>query len=318
MEYKDYYKTLGVEKTVGKEELRKRYRKLARQYHPDVNTTDKNAAARFAEISEAYDVLSDDEKRRKYETLGSDWEQHRSSGQGGHFDWSKYASPGSGRQGNEGRSWEDLFKGGTGAGDGASEFFRNIFGQGFRGRGDADFPRKGRDLHAELAITLEEAYSGGAQILTIGDRQIRLTLKPGIWDRQTIKIGGKGAPGTRAGGNGDLYITFLLKQHTEYRLDGTDLHLDLPLSIYAALLGSEQEVKTISGTFNVKIPPGTQNGTVFKLKGRGFPVYGKSDSHGDLFLKVVLRLPEKLNSRENTLFRELAALRNEKVGEETE
>jgi len=306
MEYKDYYKILGVEKTAGKEELKRQYRKLARQYHPDVNTTDRNAGKKFGEISEAYEVLSDDEKRKKYDALGSDWERSRSTGQEHDFDWSRYASRSGGQEGNPGRNWEDLF-GGDAA---SSDFFRTIFGQGFGGREEARSAAKGPDLSAELAISLEEAYEGGTKILTIGDRQVRLKLKPGIWDRQTIKIAAQGAPGANGGENGDLYLTFLLEPHAEYMLDGTDLHRDVPVSLYAAILGATMEIRTISGIFKLRIPPGTKNGTVLKLKGKGFPVYEKPGIRGDLFLKVAVQLPEDPTPKEKTLFRELAALRN--------
>jgi len=311
MEYKDYYKALGVEKGVGKEELKKQYRKLARKYHPDVNTADKDAGLRFGEISEAYDVLSDDEKRRKYDEFGADWEQHQKEGQAENFDWSKYATAG-GREGGGAQDWEGLF----GKDAGSSEFFRTIFGQAYGGGAGARFARKGRDLRAELPISLEEAYYGGAKVLDLGKRNIRLKLKPGIWDGQTIQIAGKGADGVGGAESGDLYITFNIQPHPDYRLDGRDLHKEMSLSIYSALLGAAFEVETISGKFELKIPPETKNGTVFRLKGKGFPVYGESGNHGDLFLKVSLRLPEKPTAKEKKLFRELAALRNERVGGE--
>ncbi len=314
MEYKDYYKTLGVERTAGKDELKKQYRKLARQYHPDVNTTDKNAAAKFREITEAYEVLTDDEKRRKYDAFGSDWEQHQNSGQADTFDWSKYATRESGQEGASTQNWEDLFGGDSDP----SDFFRTLFGQEFRSREGGRFARKGQDVDAELAISLEEAYEGGVKILSVGDKKIRLTLKPGIWDRQKIKIAGKGVSGNNGGENGDLYITFLIKPHPEYRLDGTDLFKDIPVSVYSALLGAALEVRTISGKFELKIPPGTKNGTILRLKGKGFPVYGKPGEQGNLFLRVVLQLPENLTSGEKKLWRELAALRNEKVQGEKE
>ncbi|MFZ2781602.1 MAG: J domain-containing protein [Rectinemataceae bacterium] len=308
-EYKDYYKALGVERTAGKEELKKQYRKLARQYHPDVNTTDKNAAAKFNEITEAYDVLTDDEKRRKYDAFGSDWEQHQSSGQTDNFDWSKYAPRENRQEEASSRNWEDLF----GRDSDPSDFFKTLFGQGFQGREGARFARKGQDMSAELAISLEEAYEGGTKTLSIGDKKIRLKLKPGIWDRQKIKIAGKGVPGSNGGENGDLYITFLIKPHPEYRLDGTDLFRDIPVSVYAAMLGTALEVQTISGKFELKIPPGTKNGTVLRLRGKGFPVYGKPGNQGNLFLRVMLQLPEKLTAQEKKLWRELASLRGEKV-----
>jgi len=305
MDYKDYYKTLGVEKTATKDEIKKQYRKLARQFHPDVNTADKGATAKFADISEAYEVLSDDEKRKKYDTLGSDWQQYQNSGQNQGFDWSKYASPGAGASGQGTQNWEDLF-----GGDGdTSDFFQNLFGRGFGGRQGSRSAR-GSDLKAELIISLEEAYEGGVKVLTVGERQIRLTLKPGIWDKQTIKVAGKGAPGPQGHPDGDLYLTFLLAPHPDYQLEGVDLYKTFGLNLYAALLGSSLEVATISGKFKLKIPPGTKNGTVFKLKGKGFPHYGKPGSHGDLYLKADLELPELLTAEEQTLFRKLAELRN--------
>jgi curved DNA-binding protein len=309
MEYRDYYKILGVEKTATKEELKKRYRKLARTYHPDVNVTDKDAARKFGEISEAYNVLIDDDKRKKYDELGMDWDQHQNAEQEGGFDWSKYASQGNGRGGSTTPKWEDLF----GMGGGNSDFFKTIFGQDFQGREGAQFASRGQDLSAELPLSLQEAYKGGTKILSIGSNKIRIKLLPGIWDRQRIKIDGKGMPGSNGAAHGDLYITFLLKPDPEYRLDGVNLYKDIPLSIYSALLGATLVVQTISGKFELTIPPETKNGTVFRLKGRGYPIYGKPDGHGDLFLRTVLNLPEKLTEREKALFRELANLRQEKV-----
>jgi len=309
MEYKDYYKVLGIARTAGKADIKKKYRELARKYHPDVNVSDKDAGVKFGEISEAYDVLSDDEKRRKYDAFGSDWEQYQSSGQTGNFDWSKYAAQGGDKNGNHAGDWKEFFNESTTS----SDFFKAIFGQDFRGGAGAGFPRKGRDLQAELTISLEEAYEGGVKTLTVGNKNIRLKLKPGIWDRQRIQIAGKGAQGSGGAASGDLYITFLIEPHPEYRLDGTDLYKDIALGIFPAMLGDTLEVRTISGKFELKIPPGTQSGTVFRLKGRGFPVYDTPGSQGDLFLRVVLRLPENLTPQEKKLVRELDELRKIKV-----
>jgi curved DNA-binding protein len=311
MDYKDYYSVLGVAKTAGKADIKKKYRELARKYHPDVNVTDKDAGVKFGEISEAYEVLSDDEKRRKYDAFGSDWEQYQSSGQTGNFDWSKYAAQGGAKDGDPAQDWKDFFGGNTTT----SDFFKTIFGQEFRGREGAGFARKGRDLQAELTISLEEAYQGGVKIITVGDKNIRLKLKSGIWDRQRIQIAGKGAQGSGGAANGDLYITFLIEPHPEYRLDGTNLFKDIELGVFPAMLGDTLEVQTISGKFELKIPPGTQNGTVFRLKGRGFPVYDTPGNQGDLFLRVVLRLPEDLTPQEKKLVQELDDLRKVKVAE---
>ena len=300
MDFQDYYKTLGVTPTATTDEIKKAYRKLAREHHPDVNPTDQGATARFAKLSEANEVLSDPEKRRKYDSLESDYNQHQSAAPGDPFDWTKYSS------------------GAADAGDDdASEFFRNFFGQGFGARSNLRVPRRGHDLKASVTLTLEEAYHGGRKHFTVGDEPIGLLLKPGIWDRQSIKLAGKGAPGTHGGEAGDLYLTFLLEPHPDYRLEGTDLHRDLPVGLYAALLGASVEVKTISGTFQLKIPPETKNASVFKLKGKGFPVYDKPGTSGDLFLRLMVQLPEGLSEVEKKLLRELASLRNQSVGKES-
>jgi curved DNA-binding protein len=307
MQYKDYYKILGVGKAAGIDELKTQYRKLARRYHPDVNTVDKDAGAKFGEISEAYDVLSDADKRRKYDAFGADWERYGESGTKDDFDWSKYAARKNEKDAESGRDWEDVF----GAAAGASEFFRNMFGQGTEARKSS---HKGKDLNAQVEISLEDAYSGGSREIGIGDRKIRIKLKPGIWDRQKIQIAGKGAYGMEGTGNGDLFITFLIKPHPDYRLEGADLYKDLPLSVFSAMLGTAMEVNTISGKFELEIPPETKNGTVFRLKSKGFPVYEKPGVQGDLYLRTVIQLPEKLTPREKDLVREIAALRGEKVG----
>lgn len=309
MEYKDYYKILGLAKGVGKDELKKQYRKLARKYHPDVNTTDKDAGARFAEISEAYEVLSDDERRKKYDALGSDWERYGKSDQADGFDWSKYASSQGGQENASGPRWEDIF----GSQSDGSDFFSSMFGQASGARRGSRPTDRGSDLRAELEISLEEAYEGGVKVISVGSRKIRLTLKPGIWDKQTIKIDGKGMVGANGSGNGDLYLTFTIMPHKEYRLEGVDLFRDIPVSVYSAMLGTTIQIQTISGTFNLTIRPETRNGTVLKLKSKGFPVYGKTGVQGDLFLRVAIQLPEKLTTREKVLIRELATLRNEPV-----
>ena len=313
VEYKDYYKILGLEKSVGKDELKKQYRKLARKYHPDVNTTDKNAGARFAQISEAYEVLSDEEKRKKYDALGSDWERYSNTDQAEGFDWSKYASSQNGQEKASGPRWEDIF----GSQSDGSDFFSSMFGRSGGARRGSRSAGRGSDLRAEMAISLEEAYEGGVKVITVGNRKIRLNLKPGIWDKQTIKIADKGAAGANGTANGDLYLTFTITPHKEYRLEGVDLFRDIPVSVYAAMLGTTLQVKTISGTFKLTIRPETRNGTVLKLKSKGFPVYGKTGIQGDLFLRVAIQLPEKLSAREKVLIRELATLRNEPLEAET-
>lgn len=337
MEYKDYYKILGVDKNASKDEIKKAYRKLARKFHPDTNPNDKEAAKKFSEINEAHEVLSDDEKRKKYNQLGADWQRYQQSGGAEDFDWSKYstaspgASPGGGWTYYSG-DFEDIF--GDGAG-GFSDFFKNIFG-GFGGGGfRSDFSDagsrksrrsqgysgfgggaslKGQDLSAELSISMEEAYRGCTRIIELDGKKMRINLDPGIRNGQTIRLKGKGGAGTQGAPAGDLYITIRVSEHPDYRREGEDLFKDVPIDVYTALLGGEQEIETISGKYKLKIPPGTNSGSTFRLKGRGFPKYGEPGIKGDLYVKAVIQVPQNLNSEEKELVRKLASIRKKTAG----
>lgn len=340
MEYKDYYKILGVDKNASKDDIKKAYRKLARKYHPDVNPNDAEAAQKFSDISEAQEVLTDDEKRQKYDQLGADWQRYKNAGGSGDFDWTKYASSGAGQ--GDGRTyyysgdWQDIF--GEGGG-GFSDFFTNIFGGfggggfssggssrrssgsspfsggfGGGGFGDGGFAFKGQDLSAELTISLEEAYKGCVRVLDVGGKKMRITLDPGIKDGQTIRLKGKGNPGAQGGPAGDLYITIRVSIHPEYRREGNDLFKEEPVSVYTAMLGGQLDVQTFGGKYKLKIPPETQSGTTFRLKGRGFPVYGKKGRFGDLYVKVTIQVPKNLTANEKELVKKLAEMRNEPLG----
>ncbi len=314
MEYKDYYKILGVDKNATKDEIKKAYRRLARQYHPDINPNDKKASGLFAEINEAHEVLSDDEKRRKYDTLGADWQQYQGNGQQGAaqqhgFDWSKYANA------DGGESFEfrtddlnDLFGDGT-----FSDFFKMFFGsgQGQPGGRTGKLARKGQDYRAELYLDLEVAYEKTTQTIEVNGQSLRITLEPGIRDNQTIKLNGKGGPGVNGGKNGDLYITLKFKPHPVFRREGDDLFMDVPIGVYKAMLGGEQTVKLPSGAIKVKVQAETRNGTTLRIKGKGFPVYGEKGKAGDLYIRLVIELPAGLSAREKELIRELAKIRGE-------
>ncbi len=314
MDYKDYYKILGVDKTASKEEIKKQYRKLARKYHPDVNPNNKEAEEKFKDISEAYDVLSDDEKKKKYDAFGADWKRYQEAGgsQGG-FDWSKYAQQGGGggyRQysGN----MDDVF------GDASfSDFFSTLFGgaggpgagQRTRGRGGMAF--KGQDYNAELHISIQEAFEGTKKTVGIDGKNLRITIHPGVEDGQTIRLKGNGAPGIQGGENGDLYITLRITPDPRYTRKGNDVFMDVPISLYKAILGGEEVIDTLSGQVKIKIKPETNNGTTLRLKGKGFPAYRQEGVSGDLYLKINIQLPQNLTDKEKDLFKQLASLRNE-------
>lgn len=317
MDYKDYYKVLGVEKTATQDQIKKAYRKLARQYHPDVNPNDPEAERKFKEVNEANEVLSDDEKRRKYDQLGADWQRYQQGGgrggfggQGG-FDWSQYAGQG-------GAGGFGGFGGGGGFGDADfSDFFSSIFG-GMGGAGGAggrgSRPGAGQDYQADMELTLEEAYHGGPRTVNVNGKSLRLTIKPGVEDGQTIRLRDQGGPGRYGGPNGSLLITFRIRPDSRYVRTGHDLTMDVPVSLFKALLGGEQQVDTLGGPVKIKLKPETANNTRLRLRGKGFPVYGQPEQHGDLYLRLQVELPRNLTEPEKDLLRQLAELRGETVG----
>ncbi|QNE41323.1 J domain-containing protein [Hymenobacter sp. NBH84] len=307
MDYKDYYKALGVEKNATADQIKKAYRKLARQYHPDVNPNDPEAERKFKEVNEANEVLSDPEKRSKYDQLGADWQRYQQAGAGGAqgagggFDWSQYA-----QGGGFGGGSEDPFGGAD-----FSDFFGNIFGGMGGGRAGGTRARAGQDYQAELVLTLEEAYQGGPRTITVNGKNLRLTVKPGMEDGQTIRLRNQGGPGLNGGPAGSLYLTFRIEPDPRYTRTGNDLTQEVPVSVYKAILGGDQVVDTLSGSVKIKIKPETQNDTRLRLRGKGFPVYDQPGQFGDLYLRLTLSLPQQLTEQEKDLFRQLAALRNE-------
>lgn len=314
MKYRDYYKILGLSKNATKDEIKKAYRSLARKYHPDINPNDKKATKIFADINEANEVLSSDEKRKKYDALGSDWQEYQNAGPQGTtqqqgFDWSQYG------QGTGSQSYtvtEDDLNNMFGGG-GFSEFFQNFFSssQGKSGGASNKFARKGMDYQAELELKLEEAYNKTIKTITINDKNLKITLEPGIRDGQIIRLKGQGGLGVNGGANGDLFITLNIKPHPVYEREGDDLIMELGVSVYKALLGGEKTIKLLSGSIKIKIAPETRSGTTLRVKGKGFPVYRKKDEYGDLYIKLVLDLPTKLTEREKELITELAQIRGE-------
>jgi curved DNA-binding protein len=309
VEYKDYYKILGVDRSASKDEIKKQYRKLVRKYHPDVNPNDKQAEEKFKDVSEAYEVLSDEEKRKKYDTLGANWNkyQHAGAPEGGGFDWSQFG--GGGAYTYEG-NMDDFGN--------FSDFFSQFFG-GASGAGTGQRARnrasnmafRGSDLQAEMSLTLQEAYEGTRKTVTVNNQNLRITIYPGVEDGQVIKLRGNGAPGTNSAENGDLYITMRIEPDPVYVRKGKDLYMDAPVNIYKAILGGEEILDTLSGKVKIKIAPETSNGTMLRLKGKGFPVYKHIGQYGDLYVKINLQLPKDLTEQEKKVFYQLAKLRNE-------
>jgi curved DNA-binding protein len=318
MEYKDYYKVLGVSKTATQDEIKKAFRKLAVKYHPDKNKENKEAEEKFKEINEANEVLSDVEKRKKYDELGENWKYYQQSGgsQSQDFDWAQYANQGGGQtqytyEGDFGDSF---------GGSGFSDFFDTLFGgggggfrssqQGTRGRRSTrKTSLKGEDLGAEMSITLEDAYKGSEKIFDLDGQSIKLKIKPGIADGQTLKLSGKGGSGYNGGPAGDLLLKIHVLNDPLFERKGDDLYTDLRVNLYIAVLGGKAALRTFKGTINVNIPKESQNGKVLRLQGLGMPKYGKANQFGDLYAKLNIEIPTKLTDEEIKLFNELSEMR---------
>ena len=304
MTYKDYYKILGVPKTASPEEIKQAYRKLALRYHPDRTKGDKLAEEKFKEINEANQVLSDPVKRRKYDQFGEDWRQYQESGaQPGGFDWSKYAGGSSQTRHMSPEDFDRIF------GEEGDIFDFLFGGRAAPGHRQRKVAIRGADLETETELSLVEAYAGSTRLIKLEDHTIRVSVKPGIEDGQVLRIPGKGMPGLGGGPNGDLYLTIRIMPHPEFQRRGNDLHVDMPVDLYTAVLGGKTRVRTLKGKVEVTIPKGTQNGKVLRLRGLGMPVYGRKNEFGNLFVKVLIQIPEKLNEQELELFRKLASLR---------
>jgi curved DNA-binding protein len=306
MTYKDYYKILGVAKSATQDEIKKAYRKLANKYHPDKNKGDKSAEEKFKEINEANGILSDPVKRKKYDQFGVDWKRYEEAGQQpGGFDWSKYT----GGRGGQGQTMsQEEFSAMFGE-EGIGNIFETIFGKQTGARsGRRSRARKGEDFEAATTLTLEEAYNGSERLLKIHDQTIRIMMKPGIADGQVLRVAGKGGRGLNGGPNGDLYITTRIALHAEFRRRGNDLYCYKPVDLYTAVLGGKAQIKTLKNTINVDIPKETPNGKVLRLLGLGMPVYGTKNEFGNMYVTVVIQMPDHLSDQEINLFKKLAGL----------
>ncbi len=301
MDFIDYYSVLGLPKTAPDSDIKKAYRKLARKYHPDLNPSDAEANKKFQQINEANEILSDPEKRKKYDQYGKDW-QHAEQ-----FEEARRQQPQrpSAAQGN---ATGDDFAGGFGGTD-FSDFLSSMFGQegGARsGRQQTQF--RGQDYQAELHLNLRDARETHKQTLAVDGKNIRITVPAGIENGQKIKLAGYGSPGMNGGPAGDLYITFVIADDPRFKRMGNDLHLDEEIDLYTALLGGERVVETMDGKVKLAVQPETQTGTKVRLKGKGFPVYKQDGTFGDLYISWQVKLPTNLTDQQKELFRQLSTL----------
>jgi len=330
MEFKDYYQTLGVAKTATEKEIKAAFRRLARKLHPDVNPGDKSAESKFKEINEAHEVLADPEKRRKYDELGANWrmyEQAQAHGQGfpggspfgdgpQQGAWTiNMGGPGGYRTMSQ-EEMQDLF----GNEDPFSDFFRTFFGgdaggarEAGRARG-ARAPRsqKGRDIEHAVELTLEEAYHGATRRISIKEaghtRSVDVRIPAGVKDGSRVRAAGEGSSGANGGVAGDLYLRVQVKPHPVFERKGDDLHTRVAVPVTTAVLGGEAQVPTVAGSVRLKIPEGTQNGQVFRLKGHGMSQVGKPEGRGDLYASIDVQLPRALTREQRQHYEALQGL----------
>ena len=296
MDYIDYYKVLELDKNCTPADIRKAYRRLARKYHPDLNPNDKNAKANFQKINEANEVLSDPEKRMKYDQFGGDW-QHAEQYQQAAGDQRRQRRPDAGSYQPSGFEDHDF-----------SDFFESMFGAGRTSGRRSQARFKGQDFSATLELDIRDAFQTHKRTLTVNGKNIRLTIPAGVEDGQTIKIAGHGAEGENGGPNGDLYLTFAIQNNTPFVRNGENLYKTEKIDLYSAVLGGEVMVETFDNPVKLSLKPGTQGGTKVRLKGKGFPVYRKEGQSGDLIITFQVQTPVNLTEKEKALFSELQKL----------
>lgn len=303
MEYKDYYKILGVDKKATQDQIKKAYRKLAVQYHPDKNPDNKAAENKFKEINEANEVLGDPEKRKKYDELGENWQQHQQNGSKGGFNWEAWQQPNQGRS-RQSQSFEE---------DDFSDFFSNIFGGMGGGGRRRPTSAKGQDYQSTLELSLEEAYHGASRTLQLSNQKIRITTHPGIEDGHKLRVKGKGEPGYNGGPSGDIYLQVQVKPHHLYKREGINLEQTIKIDLYTAILGGKIKVNTFTGEVMIPVPAGAQSGQVFRLKGKGMPVYEQANKFGDMLVKIEVEIPKVLSSEQKELFLKIQELEANKI-----
>ncbi|MGN6394970.1 MAG: DnaJ C-terminal domain-containing protein [Mucilaginibacter sp.] len=297
MAFIDYYQVLGIDKKASDKDIKAAYRKLARKYHPDLNPNDAEAHKKFQQLNEANEVLSDPEKRKKYDQYGEHWQhgpeyeqarqQQQRQQQAGGFGGGQYS-------GFEGFGSDDF-----------SDFFQSMFGGGSGARGGRQAKFRGQDYSAELRLNLKDAAVTHKQTLTVNGKNIRITIPAGVENGQNIKIAGHGGPGTNGGPAGDLYITFIVADDPIFKRNGSDLYANVKLDLYTAVLGGEVTIDTLDSKVKIKVKPETQNGTKVKLKGKGMPVYKKENHFGDLYITYDIQVPVNLTDKQRKLFEQI-------------
>ena len=292
MAFIDYYKILGIDKSANEAEIKKVYRKLARKYHPDLNPNDETAKVKFQELNEANEVLSDPEKRKKYDKYGKDWKHADEFEKQGHANQQSSSSKNNSSHFND----QDY-----------SSFFESMFG-GMGGGKQRTSSFKGQDYATEIRLTILDVLVSQKQTLNINGKSIRITIPAGVENGQTIKISGHGAPGTNGGPNGDLYISFVIENSTKFKREGNNLYEEVNLDLFTAILGGEITIETLTSKVKLTILPGTQNSTKVKLKGKGMPIYKKEGDFGDLIITYQIKIPNNLTDKQIELFTEIANL----------
>ncbi|MBK7379480.1 MAG: J domain-containing protein [Ignavibacteriales bacterium] len=309
MDYKDYYKILGVEKSATQEEIKKAYRKLAMKHHPDRNAGKKSAEEKFKEITEANEVLSDPDKRKKYDTLGSNWKQYQNTDGKGFGDY--YSHFGGGNR-QPGSAYEysgninDIF--GDIGGGGFSDFFESFFGGGGGGFGGRTQQQKTViDVEANLNITLEDGFNGSEKQISVDGKKIKIKINPGTKDGQKLRLKGMGRSKTASGEKGDLFLNIHILRHPFYEIKEGDLYYNLDVDLYTAVLGGKESIRTLDGkTVSINIPEGTESEKILRLKGLGLI---NESVRGDLFVNIHVIVPKDLNKEEKELFKKLKTLR---------
>jgi curved DNA-binding protein len=297
MAFIDYYKVLNISKIASEKEIKAAYRKLARKYHPDVNPDNKDAEAKFKEVNEANEVLSNSENRKKYDKYGENWKQGKENEKAQQAQRSQYQQ--SGQQGF------------SGAGEDYSDFFESMFGGARSSRSSRSQKFKGQDFNAELRLKLKDVYTSQKQILTVNGKKIRITIPAGVENGQVIKITGMAGEGANGGPKGDLFITFVISDDTQFKRVGDNLYSDVDLDLYMAMLGGKIIVDTFDGKVKLNIAPETKTETKVKLTGKGFPVYKSEEKFGDLIVTYHIKTPTGLNEQEKALFAELQNIRKD-------